>query len=39
MKYNKDPIFYKTQVVILVIMYVLALKAVGFFEILSRGTL
>ena len=36
---NKDPIFYKTQVVILVIMYVLALKAVGFFEIVSRGTL
>tara|TARA_R110000823_G_scaffold289147_1_gene407538 strand:- start:34 stop:153 length:120 start_codon:yes stop_codon:yes gene_type:complete len=36
---NKDPIFYRTQVVILIIMYVVALRLVGFFEIVSRGTL
>ena len=29
----------KLQIGLLAILYVLALKAVGFFEILSRGTL
>ena len=34
---NKNPIFYKTQIAIIVVLYVLALKAVGFFEILSNS--
>ena len=29
----------KLQIGLLAILYILALKAVGFFEILSRGTL